>query len=175
MERSWLFVPGDSERKMVKAEASAADVLILDLEDSVASENTATARGLIRGYLTAHPDRKRQKLWVRINPLSTQAALSDLAGVMPGAPDGILLPKLETTAEIVALAHYLDALEAAFGLTAGGTKNHAGRDRDGAGHVPPRHLSRPDHASRRSDLGGPRISRRRWAPAPTAVPTAPTP
>jgi citrate lyase subunit beta/citryl-CoA lyase len=122
MERSWLFVPGDSERKMAKAEGSAADVLILDLEDSVAAENTATARGLIHAYLAAHSDRSRQKLWVRINPLSTQAALADLAGVMPGAPDGILLPKLDTTAEIVALDHYLRAFEAAFGLPAGGTK-----------------------------------------------------
>jgi citrate lyase subunit beta/citryl-CoA lyase len=122
MERSWLFVPGDSERKMTKAEGSAADVLILDLEDSVAAENTATARGLVREYLASRPDRQRQKLWVRINPLSTPAALADLAGVMPGAPDGILLPKLEAATEVATLGNYLDAFEAVSGLAPGNTR-----------------------------------------------------
>jgi citrate lyase subunit beta / citryl-CoA lyase len=122
MERSWLFVPGDSERKMTKAEGSGADVLILDLEDSVAAENTATARGLVREYLASRPDRQRQKLWVRINPLSTPAALADLAGVMPGAPDGILLPKLEAATEVATLGYYLDAFEAVSGLALSNTR-----------------------------------------------------
>ncbi|HLZ66385.1 MAG TPA: CoA ester lyase [Aliidongia sp.] len=122
MERSWLFVPGDSERKMTKAATSGADVLILDLEDSVAAENLATARGLVREYLKSRPDRSAQKLWVRINPLATPMALADLAGVMPGGPDGILLPKPETAAEVVTLGHYLDAFETAFDLGAGRTR-----------------------------------------------------
>ena len=105
MERSWLFVPGDSERKMTKAAACGADVLILDLEDSVAAENTATARGLVHDYLKSRPDRGTQKLWVRINPLTTPMALADLAGVMPGGPDGILLPKPESAADVVTLGH----------------------------------------------------------------------
>ncbi|MFM5893912.1 MAG: aldolase/citrate lyase family protein, partial [Novosphingobium sp.] len=44
--RSWLFVPGDSEKKLGKAAATGADVLILDLEDSVAPENKAAARAM---------------------------------------------------------------------------------------------------------------------------------
>lgn len=122
MERSWLFVPGDSERKMTKAAACGADVLILDLEDSVAAENTATARGLVREYLKSRADRQGQKLWVRINPLATPMALADLAGVMPGAPDGILLPKPDSAGEVATLGHYLDAFEAASGLEAGATR-----------------------------------------------------
>jgi citrate lyase subunit beta / citryl-CoA lyase len=122
MQRSWLFVPGDSERKMTKAAACGADVLILDLEDSVAAENTATARGLIRDYLKSRPDRSAQKLWVRINPLTTPMALADLAGVMPGGPDGILLPKPESAADVVTLGHFLDAFEAASGLQHGATR-----------------------------------------------------
>jgi citrate lyase subunit beta/citryl-CoA lyase len=122
MERSWLFVPGDSERKMTKAEACGADILILDLEDSVAAENTATARGLVREYLKSRADRQEQKLWVRINPLATPMALADLAGVMPGAPDGILLPKPDTAGDVTTLGHYLDAFEAASGLGLGTTR-----------------------------------------------------
>jgi citrate lyase subunit beta / citryl-CoA lyase len=110
MQRSWLFVPGDSERKMEKATGSSADVLILDLEDAVAADRRSIARGMVSEFLRARADRARQQLWVRINPLSTPAALADLAGVMAGSPDGILLPKLESAAEVVQLGHYLDAL-----------------------------------------------------------------
>ncbi|HBK09081.1 MAG TPA: CoA ester lyase [Acetobacteraceae bacterium] len=122
MERSWLFIPGDSERKMAKAADSGADVIVLDLEDSVAAERRTTARGLICEYLKSHPQRSEQKLWVRINPLSTEPALGDLVGVISGGPDGILLPKPETPNEVVTLGLYLDALEAASGITAGHTK-----------------------------------------------------
>src|SRR5690242_21674312 len=103
MERSWLFIPGDSERKMEKAAGSGADVIILDLEDSVAAERRTIARGLILEYLKSHAERSSQKLWVRINPLSTEPALADLAGIMAGGPDGILLPKPETPNEVVTL------------------------------------------------------------------------
>ncbi|WP_280528972.1 aldolase/citrate lyase family protein [Caenibius tardaugens] len=49
--RSLLFVPGDSERKMEKAAASAADMLLLDLEDAVAEPTKPAARGLVRAFL----------------------------------------------------------------------------------------------------------------------------
>lgn len=120
--RSMLFVPGDSEKKMTKVESSAADALILDLEDSVAAERKPVAREMVRQYLQAHPDRSRRELWVRINPLDTDMALGDLAGVMPGAPDGILLPKVDSAAESQILDNYLSALEAREGLTQGQTK-----------------------------------------------------
>lgn len=120
--RSMLFVPGDSERKLAKGEGSPADALILDLEDSVAPDRTAVARGMVRAYLEAHPDRSRQQLWVRINPLSTEKALPDLAAVTGGAPDGILLPKPDSAADAVLLGHYLTALEAREGLPPGGIR-----------------------------------------------------
>jgi citrate lyase subunit beta/citryl-CoA lyase len=120
--RSWLFVPGDSERKLEKARGNPADALILDLEDSVASGRRQAARDLIRGYLGSRPDRSRQQLWVRINPLDTPLALQDLAAVMPGAPDGICLPKPYGAAEVNRLADYLSALEVREGLAVGGTR-----------------------------------------------------
>ena len=120
--RSWLFVPGDSERKFAKARENPADALILDLEDSVAKDRQQLARDTVRGWLQAHRDRSRQQLWVRINPLDTELALPDLAAVMPGAPDGICLPKPYSAADVNRLANYLSALEARVGLAQGSTK-----------------------------------------------------
>ena len=51
--RSFLFVPGDSERKLAKGEGVGADALILDLEDSVAPARKPLARGMVREYLDA--------------------------------------------------------------------------------------------------------------------------
>ena len=120
--RSFLFVPGDSERKLAKAETTQADALILDLEDAVAPENIDRARGMVREYLQARRPRGRQQLWVRINPIQTPKALADLAAIMPGGPDGIMLPKADSAAEAITLGHYLAALEAREGLTAESTR-----------------------------------------------------
>ncbi len=120
--RSWLFVPGDSARKLAKGRENPADALILDLEDSVAKDRQQIARDSVRAYLQANPARSRQQLWVRINPLDTDLALPDLAAVMPGAPDGICLPKTYSAADVNRLGDYLSALEAREGLPLGSTK-----------------------------------------------------
>ncbi len=120
--RSWLFVPGDSERKLAKGRDNAADALILDLEDSVADDRQQVARKMTCAYLKSRPDRKRQKLWVRINPLDNPLSLPDLAAVMPGAPDGICLPKVYSAKDVGTLANYLSALEARESLPLGSTK-----------------------------------------------------
>ncbi|HTP97971.1 MAG TPA: CoA ester lyase [Casimicrobiaceae bacterium] len=117
--KSLLFVPGDSEKKLAKAQAVGASALILDLEDAVSVERIGVARAMVREYLAAHTDRSRTQLWVRINPIDTPLALPDLVGVVPGAPDGILLPKIDSAAQIVLLDHYLTALEAREGVEAG--------------------------------------------------------
>ena len=119
MLRSMLFVPGDSERKLAKGAGSPADALILDLEDSVAAERTAVARGLVRAYLDAHLDRTERQLWVRINPLSTDQALLDLAAIVGGRPDGIMLPKPDSGTDVALLDHYLSALEIREGVPLG--------------------------------------------------------
>lgn len=117
--RSMLFVPGDSERKLEKAASSPADALILDLEDAVAPSRTHIARGMVLEYLRSRPDRGRQALWVRINPLNTPEALRDLAGIVAGAPDGLLLPKVDSVADVIQASHYLDALEVREGVGPG--------------------------------------------------------
>ena len=123
--RSLLFVPGDSERKLAKAQTSQADALILDLEDAVAPENIDRARAMVREYLQARRASKtgsHQQLWVRINPIQTPKALADLAAIMPGGPDGIMLPKSDSATETITLAHYLSALEAREGLAPESTR-----------------------------------------------------
>lgn len=115
--RSFLFVPGDSERKLAKGLESGADALILDLEDSVAAANRPTARKLAREFLDTHgPDRIGR--WVRVNPLASGLALDDLAATVGGRPDGILLPKCVPD-DVRTLDHYLAALETATGALVG--------------------------------------------------------
>lgn len=120
--RSWLFVPGDSERKMQKARDNEADALILDLEDAVSDDRQEIARELVRDCLRERADRSRQQLWVRVNPLDSPMALPDLAAVMQGAPDGIVLPKVYSAHDVNVCANYLSALEAREGLEQGSTR-----------------------------------------------------
>jgi citrate lyase subunit beta/citryl-CoA lyase len=114
--RSLLFAPGDSPRKLEKAGLSAADLVIIDLEDAVAESAKPGARKAVADHLkTTH---RRQPHWVRINPLDTPHALPDLAAVVPARPDGVILPKA-TRADAERLDHYLSALETAAGLPLG--------------------------------------------------------
>jgi citrate lyase subunit beta/citryl-CoA lyase len=119
--RSWLFAPGDSERKMDKATASAADVVIFDLEDAVAETEKPKARAMVAAFLKANVQ-ARARLWVRINPIQGPHALADLAAVMPAAPVGIMFPKPRGRADAELLDHYLTAFEAAAGSEIGATK-----------------------------------------------------
>lgn len=111
--RSLLFVPADSERKLERGRQSAADVLILDLEDSVAAARRPEARKMAAAFLAAPRD-PAQRLFVRINPLNGEDAKRDLESVVPAIPDGIMLPK-STPADVRALDAMLAALEAAAG------------------------------------------------------------
>jgi citrate lyase subunit beta/citryl-CoA lyase len=117
--RSWLFAPGDSDKKMGKAIASAADIALLDLEDSVSPENKPAARAMVAEQIAAAQERAR--LWVRINPLTTADCIADLAAIIPSRPGGVFLPKAEGAADISQLHHYLTALEAANGVPLGRT------------------------------------------------------
>jgi citrate lyase subunit beta/citryl-CoA lyase len=119
--RSWLFAPGDSERKMEKATAGAADIVLLDLEDAVAEGEKAKARSMVTAFLKAHAE-QHARLWVRINPLQGPHALADLAAVVPGRPGGIMLPKARGRADVELLNNYLTALEVAAGIEPGTIK-----------------------------------------------------
>ena len=117
VNRSFLFVPADSERKLQKAGSVGADALILDLEDAVAADARPQARKLALDYL-----RDADNAWVRINPIGTDASQADLDAVMPGAPAGIVLPKPRSAADAVLLAERLGEQEEKHGLDQGSTR-----------------------------------------------------
>ncbi|KFL46835.1 citrate lyase beta chain [Sphingobium sp. ba1] len=118
--RSWLFAPGDSEKKMAKAADSAADIALFDLEDAVTTDNKALARQLVHDCLASRPE-GRDRLWVRVNPLDGPHTLLDLAAIMPARPGGIMLPKVDGRQDVERLDHYLSALEVANGIGEGST------------------------------------------------------
>lgn len=113
--RSWLFVPGDSERKFAKAQSVAADVLILDLEDSVAPAAKERAREHV-GALLGLGGERNWSFFVRVNALDTGMTLADLAAVVRPGLDGVLLPKANGAEDLERLGNYLEALEVARGL-----------------------------------------------------------
>ena len=118
--RSWLFAPGDSQKKMTKAMEGAADIVLIDLEDAIAPENKVNARPMVHDFLAANPE-QRHRLWVRINPFDGPHTLLDLAAIMPARPGGIMLPKVYGRADVEKLDHCLSALEVANGIEEGST------------------------------------------------------
>jgi citrate lyase subunit beta/citryl-CoA lyase len=122
--RSMLFVPGDSEKKLLRCTAAAADALILDLEDSVEPARKPHARGLVAEFLR---DRRARShgVWVRINALGTAECSADIESVMAGgpeAPDGLVVPKARSAGDVVELGHWLDEHEGRFDVAAGRTR-----------------------------------------------------
>jgi len=103
--RSLLFVPADRPERFAKAAASGADALILDLEDSVAPEKKAAGRVAVAEWLAG--DRAGVATFVRVNPLDSDLTDADLAAVLPGKPDGLLLPKAEGAKSVEALIERL--------------------------------------------------------------------
>ena len=100
--RSWLFVPADSERKITKALESEADAIIFDLEDSVAPAQKAAARDILKNL----PKQSNgPEWWVRVNPLGSEYHKDDLKLIGSAYVHGIVLPKAESGADVIQLAH----------------------------------------------------------------------
>jgi citrate lyase subunit beta/citryl-CoA lyase len=119
--RSLLFVPGDSERKFVKAGASGADALILDLEDSVAPSQKPAARQFV-AKLLGDPSPRDWSFFVRVNALDTGLALDDLSAVVKPGLGAIMIPKANGAEDLTRFGHYLDALETKAGMPLGSVK-----------------------------------------------------
>jgi len=122
MRRSWLFVPGDDEKKIAKAFASSADVVIVDLEDAVGPTpaRKANARRVARDHLVAHPEH-RERCYVRINGFGPGLIEADLPVALEGGAIGVVLPKCEGPTDVERLAKVLDTMEAAAGRAIGAT------------------------------------------------------
>jgi len=117
--RSMLFVPGDSDKKLAKSAEVPADALILDLEDSVDPSAKAQARERVAAFLKR---RHGRAVWVRVNAVDDPEHEADLASVVAARPDGIVLPKVRSPDDVVALADRLGSLERRGGAEPGATK-----------------------------------------------------
>jgi|SRR5215467_16133430 len=120
IRRCWLFLPGADRRSLASASASGADVLIQELEDLTPPERRPEARALAGEIFSA---------WraagivaaVRVNPLETEGR-ADLAAVMQGRPDIVLMSKVAEPSQVAMLEKEVEELERRFNIPAGFTE-----------------------------------------------------
>ncbi|MBM7066549.1 CoA ester lyase [Actibacterium sp. 188UL27-1] len=105
--RSTLYIPGSKERALDKARTLSVDAIIFDLEDAVAIEEKDNARALLVSELGKGGYGGRAQI-VRLNGQDTSWGASDLNAVMDIAPQAVLLPKVETVAQVATVAATLD-------------------------------------------------------------------
>ncbi len=120
--RALLLVHAECEAEIENALDSSADALVFDL-----TQLAATDAPLARKRALAALQRARQKagpplLYVRVNGLRSDLVDADLDAIMPGRPDGIVLPHSENGADIQHLSVKLAVREAEYGLRDGATK-----------------------------------------------------
>jgi citrate lyase subunit beta / citryl-CoA lyase len=127
--RSWMFVPGDKQRMIDKSLGSAADAIMMDIEDGVAPAAKDTARRQIAASLDQVAARKGESSsarmparFVRINAVGHERMYSDLSAVIRPALEGLVLPKLETTDQIETVEDILDNREPEKGLPRGSVR-----------------------------------------------------
>jgi citrate lyase subunit beta/citryl-CoA lyase len=115
--RSFLFVPADSERKLVRSESTPVDAVVYDLEDSVLPERKAAARRMLGAHLDGRAASRRS--WIRVNALDSGEFLPDLVASVPLRPAGIVLPKIRGPEDVLIVSHYLTMAEAFCAVPAG--------------------------------------------------------
>ena len=116
MNRSFLFAPGNVARRVEKALALAADVVIVDLEDSVAIAEKAATRKAVAAAL----ERPRAgRGYVRVNAPATAFCYGDLVETLHKGVDGVVLPKVESAADLHAIDWLIWNLERERGVAEG--------------------------------------------------------
>ena len=120
--RSMLFIPGNNPGMLCNSVVLGADAVIFDLEDAVALREKDAARLLVRNALRfvqpllAHQNGgKGVEIFVRINALDTDLWRGDVAAVVQGGADGILLPKCDSAADVQQVMAAVHAEESAAG------------------------------------------------------------
>jgi citrate lyase subunit beta/citryl-CoA lyase len=106
--RSWMFVPGNNERRMEKVKELSPDVIIYDLEDAVALSEKEKARSLVRNAIEQYRERFNV---VRINDLNTSYFLDDLTELITEGLSGVVLPKASKAEDIITLDRLITQLE----------------------------------------------------------------
>ncbi len=101
--RSVLYLPGSRQRVLEKAKTLAADALIFDLEDAVSPNDKPAARDLVAEMVRSGGYGPR-KVLIRINGLDSQWGADDLETAIEAEPDGILIPKVDRSADLIEIA-----------------------------------------------------------------------
>src|SRR6187200_2508003 len=119
IQRSWMFVPGNSDRMMTKGltELPTLDVAMLDLEDGVPPWQKQEARELVASKLGMPPGGPVR--FVRINAIGTDRMEADLATVLVPGLEGLVLPKVERPEEVELVDRILTEREPQVGLAPG--------------------------------------------------------
>ena len=115
--RTLLFAPGNHSRRVEKALCLKADVVILDLEDAVAVAEKVTTRAIV---VEALQNERSGLGYVRVNAYETDFCFGDLLVVVAEGVDGIVLPKVETSAQLQSVDWLVSQLEREKGLSPGG-------------------------------------------------------
>ncbi len=110
IRRSLLFMPGDSLRKIEKGSQSEADSIIMDLEDGVAYTQKAEARSTVVQALAEVDFGDRERL-IRINQSSSNLAAEDLNQTVMSRPDGYVIPKVQTSLDLITVDEFLTEIE----------------------------------------------------------------
>ena len=118
MSRSFLFAPGNHPRRVEKAFTIGADAVILDLEDAVALAEKEAARRPVAQALAANAGRGCRG-YVRVNAMGTPFCFRDLTEVIGKGVDGVVLPKVESAADLHAIDWLIANLERERGLVVG--------------------------------------------------------
>ena len=114
MRRSRLYVPGSEPKYFINAALHGADAIILDLEDSVHPSEKDASRLLVRNALRAVDFLQCERM-VRINQLPL--GLEDLEEIVPESPDLILIPKVESPAQVLEVCTRIAEIQAEYGIT----------------------------------------------------------
>ncbi|TCL08542.1 (3S)-malyl-CoA thioesterase [Shimia isoporae] len=101
--RSVLYIPGSKDRALEKARGLPVDAIIFDLEDAVAPDEKENARATLAAALEQGGYGSRMRI-VRINGLDTQWGEADAKAAAAMDCDAVLLPKVESTSQLDALA-----------------------------------------------------------------------
>jgi citrate lyase subunit beta/citryl-CoA lyase len=108
MFRSLLFIPGNNERFLKKSTNLRPDILCFDLEDSVPSNEKEAARNSVAGLLASRQEDTDSFIYVRINSVDSGLVDSDLERVIMKGLDGIVLPKISNSEEVIQIIDKID-------------------------------------------------------------------
>jgi citrate lyase subunit beta/citryl-CoA lyase len=127
--RSWMFVPGDRQRMIDKALSLPVDAIMMDIEDGVtpdekkiARRQIATSLDFVAGQLKADPNYRTPGRFVRTNAVGSTRMIEDFKAVVRHGLEGLVIPKVETVAQVRVVEDELGRAEVAQHMPGGSVK-----------------------------------------------------